>query len=134
MMDVLLKIWAFIIFIYFISLVVVIFWPSFVNSVTESLKYLDQASGGFATPTLVVLLISGSIASLYVYSNIIVQTRREPIALIVASGTMYANLFNSNAERRAREVLSRFKPPGNLYVILFAPTQRDVGRKVKRVR
>lgn len=134
MMGVLLKIWALIVIIYLTSLVAVIYWPAMVDSITKGLNYLDQVSGGFATPALVVLLISGSIASVYVYSNIIVQTRKEPIALVIAGGTMFNNMFNSNAERRAREVLSEFKPPGNLNVVLFAPMQRDIGRRVKRVR
>lgn len=133
-MNIIIKIWALIVLVYLLTLALVIVYPIIIEVVAATFEHLDRVSGGFATPSLIVLLISGLMATLYVHTTILAENRREPLTLIVAAGTMFSNMFKGSIERRVRHTLSEIKPLGVVRVILFSPSHEGIGRKVRRVR
>lgn len=133
-MSVLVKIWSVILGTYVVALLLIACWPIIVNALAGTFEYLDQITGGFATPAFIVLFTTGLTATLFFYTNVLVQTRKEPLALIIAGGTMFKNVFKSRAERRARDEVSQLNPPGVIEIVLFSPSQRDIGEHYREVR
>lgn len=132
--NVIIKIWGIIVLVYLVSLAIVIVYPIFVRAVTATFTHLDRATGGFATPSLIVLLISGLMATLYVHTTLFVENKKEPLTLVVAAGTMFSNMFKSSTDRRVRQSLSEIKPVGVVRIVLFNPSQEGVGTRSRWVR